>query len=184
MEKGVFQGKESDGDGGFKQRVVLDGNNPKVKKLLETDVSKGQATPLDAWLKNSNVYFAFLQGSGLTKIGRGVFQNLYLEEANIPSGVTEIGEKAFERNELKTLVLPDSLKKIGAFAFSGNELTKLVIPKNVEEIGQGAFRHNLLEEVVLTQKLLNKTNANTFLKVGNVEPQFFDHSGKEISRQP
>lgn len=184
----VFQGQEPDGFGGFKQRVVLDGNNEKVKKLLETDVAEGDKTLLDGWLKNSNVSFAFLQGSELKRIGREVLANLFLEEVHIPHGITEIGAEAFFGNQLEELVLPSTLETIGEKAFGGNNLKNLVIPKNVTKIDKGAFLHNDLETVVLTQEQLNKTDPDTFLLRGKgtakVDPKFLNHSGEEIFRQP
>lgn len=184
----VFEGQEPDGFDGFKQRVVLDANNEKVKKLLETDVPKNDETPLDGWLKNSSVSFAFLQGSDLKRIGREVLANLFLEEVDIPYGITEIGEGAFAGNDLKTLELPGTLETIGERAFGRNKLKNLVIPKSVKKIDKGAFLHNDLETVVLTQEQLNQTAPDTFLIRGQgtakVDPKFIDHSGVQIFRQP
>ena len=184
----VFEGQEPYGFGGFKQRVVLDGNNLAVKNLLETDVPTDGKTPLDGWLKNSSVSFAFLQGSELKRIGREVLANLFLEEVDIPYGITEIGEGAFAGNELKTLELPGTLETIGERAFGRNKLKNLVIPKSVKKIDKGAFLHNDLETVVLTQKQLDQTALDTFLIRGQgtakVDPKFLDHSGVQIFRQP
>ena len=195
----VFESEEP--DGAVKRRVVLDGNNSEIKKLLED--GPGSTNPLDAeFFKKAGVSSAVLQG--VDKIGSKMFERWPLQEVNIPDSVTEIGERAFEGNDLKALALPDTLKTIGKDAFSGNELKELVIPKSVEDIGEGAFFTNLLERVTLTQEQLNDTIYRTVPPLSEItkstfarehfnrstglveypEPRFFNHSGVEIFRQP
>lgn len=55
------------------------------------------------------------------------------------STVTGIGEGAFEDRPITQVTLPETLKTIGANAFAGTGLTVVDIPSTVTGIGKGAF---------------------------------------------
>jgi hypothetical protein len=82
-----------------------------------------------------------IDGTLVTAIGGGVFQNKGLESVTIPDSVASIGDGAFSVNLLLTgVTIDNSVKTIGAGAFANSSLTGVTIPESVTTIGNAVFK--------------------------------------------
>ena len=87
---------------------------------------------------------SFEEGSSITTIGNGTFENSTIESIVIPNSVTTIGRSAFAYcKNLKSFTFENNsiLQSIGdyAFEFAFDNLNSIVIPKTVVNIGNDAF---------------------------------------------
>ena len=148
-------------------------------------------------LPSYNLYSKIVVQDGITKIGKGAFENCgHIKEIILPEGITEICENAFKGcHNLQNIVLPASVKKIGNGAFSNcrklnnfiipegveeigeaafadcEKLTCMVFPKSLQRIGDGAFSHcKNLSYVVLPDELEDKINSEVFSKCNALPP--------------
>lgn len=148
-------------------------------------------------LPSYNLYSKIVVQDGITKIGKGAFENCgHIKEIILPEGITEICENAFKGcHNLQNIVFPASVKKIGDGAFFDcrklnnfiipegveeigetafadcEKLTCMVFPKSLQRIGDGAFsRCKNLSHVVIPDELEDKINSEVFSRCNALPP--------------
>lgn len=93
----------------------------------------------------------FEEGSQLTTIEEGAFEDSTLTEIEIPAGVTEIKDYTFKNSSLKTISFKGQITSVGKEAFQNTNVTDFVAPTSLEEIGDSAFDNcSRLQRVTLT----------------------------------
>ena len=92
---------------------------------------------------------------GITKIGKGAFQNTAITKVIIPSTVTEIEESAFAYcSSLETVIFLCDIKEIPAYAFYNcGKLTNVQIPGSVEKIGDYAFMETDVRSITIGENV-------------------------------
>ena len=118
-----------------------------------------------------------VENAKLETIGDYAFyQNVYVEDIEIPAGVLSIGNYAFygceELGEV-TFAEGSVLKSIGAFAFAyvssydaSYYFTEITIPASVETIGAYAFAKTHLESVIFEDGEKDLFLGHTFVETG------------------
>lgn len=92
--------------------------------------------------------FTYEDGSvtGLSDIGKALIKNnpsvVIPAKSDNGTAITEVAAGAFENSGLQSVTLPASLTTIGARAFAGNALTSVAIPNKVTSIAKDAFSGN------------------------------------------
>lgn len=105
----------------------------------------------NTYLRNKEVVIP----EGITKIGKGAFQNTGITKVVIPSTVTEIDESAFEScTSLETVIFLCDIKEIPASAFKNcTKLTNVQLPGSVETIGDYAFNGTDIRSITIGENV-------------------------------
>jgi hypothetical protein len=115
-----------------------------------------------------------IDGTPVTAIYSGAFNQKQLESVTIPDGVTTIGASAFAGNSLTSVTIGNSVTIIGELAFASNSLAGVTIPDSVTTIGNLAFVSNSLTGVTIPDTVTTigasafKENSLTSVKISNM----------------
>jgi hypothetical protein len=95
-----------------------------------------------------------IDGTPVTAIKVGAFQDKQLESVTIPNSVITIESVAFSSNALTGVTIPDSVTTISSGAFINNQLANVTIGNSVVTIGAGAFSANALTGVTIPDSVV------------------------------
>lgn len=102
----------------------------------------------------------FEEGSQLTTIETGAFEDSALTEIEIPEQVTEIKDYTFKNSSLKSISFKGQVVSVGKEAFQNTNLTDFVAPASLETIKDSAFDNcSQLQRVTLTNVKVIGTRA-------------------------
>ncbi len=124
----------------------------------------------------------FAQGSKLTAISDGAFENSWLTKIELPIGVTAIGNDAFAGSALKTFK-GDGVQTIGDRAFAGcNAMTAIVLPDTLSTMGNRVFANCLaLESASLPS--LKTLGGETFFGAAKLSQVSFGDEAQTIGER-
>ncbi len=117
--------------------------------------------PKDIFSGNGKVnIIKFDEGSQLTTIEAGAFEDSALTEIEIPEKVTEIKDCTFKNSSLKSISFKGQIVSVGKEAFQNTNLTDFVAPASLETIKDSAFDNcSQLQRVTLTNVKVIGTRA-------------------------
>lgn len=102
---------------------------------------ESNSTPSNDILSAKSEFQFSVDGGAVTITGyTGNSKDVTIPSSINGSPVTKIGDGAFQNTDISALTIPSSVKEIGWFAFSGcKELKSVSVPSSVTSIGYGAF---------------------------------------------
>lgn len=123
--------------------------------------AEAKIIPKDIFSGNGKVNIVkFDEGSQLTTIEAGAFEDSALTEIEIPEKVTEINDYTFKNSSLKSISFKGQVVSVGKEAFQNTNLTDFVAPASLETIKDSAFDNcSQLQRVTLTNVKVIGTRA-------------------------
>ena len=94
-----------------------------------------------------------INGSVVTKIGRGSFRGKNITSVTLYDGVEVIELGAFQDNAINKLKLSKSIKKIEDYAFYKNQIPEVSFPEGLTTIGSWGFANNKIKKVLFPESL-------------------------------
>lgn len=118
-----------------------------------------------------------INGSVVTKIGRGSFRKKNITSVTLYDGVEVIELGAFQENAINKLKLSKTLKKIESYAFYKNQIPEVSFPEGLTTIGDYGFASNKIRKVLFPESL---TKIGAYAFYGNLLTEITFNSNPTI----